>query len=283
MKVLLVLITAISMISFLIWNRETPPKTLGKETKLSISPIEEVISKSLGASEGIYAVVFKNLRTNETYHLNDQRKFETGSLYKLWILGEVFDQTEKGLIGRNETLSDSINSLNARYGSTETTEGMATFALQDAIKEMIILSNNYAAFLLTDRITMASASGFLAKYNFKDSRVGGENLPTTTALDIASFFEKLYKGQLVNFTASAEMLNILKKQQLNQKMPKYLPPETKIAHKTGEVGDFSHDAGIIFTDKGDYILVILSETELPGYANEQIAKLSKVVYEYVIK
>lgn len=281
MKVLLVLVAAVSIIIFLLWNRSTPAKTLGESTKLKVSPIAEVISKSLKDIEGTYAVVFKNLKTGETYYLNDQIKFATGSLYKLWIMGEVYEQIEDGFIDKNETLSNGIDSLNTKHGSSETTGGTVTFALRDAIDEMITVSNNYASFLLTDRITLSSVSGFLVKYGFSKSVVGGKDLPTTTAFDIANFFEKLYKGQIVSPKVSLEMLEILKNQRLKQKIPKYLPSKAKIAHKTGEVDNFSHDAGIVYTNQGDYILVVMSETDLPGVANDRIAEISRAVYEYV--
>jgi len=281
MKVLMIFVVTVVIIIFLFWFKNPAPQTLGESIKSKISPIAEVILKTLKDAQGTYAVVFKNLKTGDVYHLNDQKKFAAGSLYKLWILGETYAQIEGGLIARDETLNDSLDSLNQRYGSSESSGGMVTFALQDAIKEMITVSNNYAAFLLTYRITIASTSSFLTEYGFKDSLVGNEGLPTTTALDMANFFEKIYRGKIINPTASSEILEILKKQTLNQKIPKYLPPETKIAHKTGEVENFSHDAGIVFTDKGDYILVVMSETDLPGFANEEIAKLSKAVYDYV--
>lgn len=81
--------------------------------------------------------------------------------------------------------------------------------------------------------------------------INGEN-PTTTSFDIALFFEKLYKGELANEENTQKMLDLLKKQELNNKLSKYLPEEIDVAHKTGEIGWFSHDAGIVYTNYGDY-------------------------------
>ncbi|MEM4270897.1 MAG: serine hydrolase, partial [Candidatus Pacearchaeota archaeon] len=79
---------------------------------------------------------------------------------------------------------------------------------------------------------------------------------------------------------SGEMLALLKKQNLNSKLPKYLPENTVVAHKTGELGEYSHDAGIVYKDSGDYIIVVLSKTQKPLDANEKIAQISKAVYDY---
>ncbi len=86
-----------------------------------------------------------------------------------------------------------------------------------------------------------------------------------------------------NTDSTARMLDLLKKQKLNNKIPKNLPPELVIAHKTGELGWFSHDAGIIYSEKGDYIIVVMSESSIPKAAEDRIADLSKNIYNYFLK
>ena len=76
------------------------------------------------------------------------------------------------------------------------------------------------------------------------------------------------------------MIDILKEQTLNDRIPKNLPQQTEVAHKTGELFGFKHDAGIIFGKKGDYIIVVLSETKNPKLSAEKIAKFSKEVFDY---
>jgi hypothetical protein len=46
---------------------------------------------------------------------------------------------------------------------------------------------------------------------------------------------------------------------------------------------FTHDAGIVYTPKGDYIIVILSEADTPSDAEDEIGQLSEAVYEYFTK
>ncbi|MBI3981082.1 serine hydrolase, partial [Candidatus Microgenomates bacterium] len=102
----------------------------------------------------------------------------------------------------------------------------------------------------------------------------------STANDIALFFEKLYRGEIGNQETNQEMINLLKQQKLKNKVPKYLPKETVVAHKTGELGLFTHDAGIVFGRKTNYLITILSESNSPIGAEERIAKVSQAVYDY---
>ncbi|MGH7246239.1 MAG: serine hydrolase, partial [Candidatus Levyibacteriota bacterium] len=118
---------------------------------------------------------------------------------------------------------------------------------------------------------------------FSQSYIGkdGED-PTTTASDIALFFEKLYKGQMINSTYANTMLDLLKQQKLNEKIPKYLPDSVPVAHKTGELEGVTHDAGIIYAPNSPYILVALSDSDSPDFANERIAAVSQAVYNFFI-
>jgi beta-lactamase class A len=102
----------------------------------------------------------------------------------------------------------------------------------------------------------------------------------TTAKDIASFYKLLYNGKLIDEQSSQQMLEILKRQKLNDRIPKYLPNQTIIAHKTGELDGVKHDAGIVFTPKGDYIIVLMSDTANELVAAEIEANVSKAVWEY---
>jgi beta-lactamase class A len=143
---------------------------------------------------------------------------------------------------------------------------------------MIQISHNYAALLLTEQEGLSNVQKFLSDYTFNESSVGQP--PKTTAADIAAFFEKAYKGELVDPVYSAKMIELLKGQKLNGKLPKYLPDSIDIAHKTGELDSFSHDAGIVFSPNADYIIVILTQSEYPPGAVERIAAVSQSVYDY---
>src|SRR3989344_5323342 len=92
---------------------------------------------------------------------------------------------------------------------------------------------------------------------------------------MATVYEKLEKKQLVSSSASEAMLLLLKQQTLNDRIPKYLPESINVAHKTGELGGYKHDAGIVFTPKGDYIIVVLSKGDDPSVATERIATFSE--------
>ncbi|MBI2086062.1 serine hydrolase [Candidatus Daviesbacteria bacterium] len=256
-----------------------------KNTQVKISSLEETVGNALEGTKGTYAIAVKNLKTGEKYYLDEHRVFETGSLYKLWIMAVVYQQIQNGQLTEDQVLSEDVATLNDKFNidsdSAELTEGTITFTVRDALNQMITISHNYAALLLTEQIKLSSVATFLKDKGFSESIVGtnGES-PTATASDIALFYEKLYKGELANKQYTDEMIGLLKNQQLNDGLPKYISDKSMVASKTGDIGWFKHDAGIVFTDRGDYIIVIMSESDNPQAAQERIALVSKAVFDY---
>lgn len=275
-------------------SADTPPPTttLFKESfpTLSASPtvsptpkpsLASVIAASLTDTKGTYAIVVRNLSTGESYAYNADRPFATASLYKLWIMATAFSQIENGSLSLDEQLSSSIPDLNALFDISpeyaELTDGFISLSVQQALTQMITISHNYAAMLLTKRITLSQVDTFLSSHGLMESSTGEP--PTSTARDIALFYDLLYENKLAGKITTEDMITLLKKQQLNEKLPKYLPDTVEIAHKTGELDYFSHDAGIVFGHK-PYIIVVMSDSDNPPAANERIASISNAVYSY---
>lgn len=87
------------------------------------------------------------------------------------------------------------------------------------------------------------------------------------------------------------MLTILRGQTNRSKIPAGLPEGIRSANKTGEMpegynlGCIENDIAIIFTDKSDYVLAVLSN-ELAGKneeARQLISQISSYIFEFLRK
>jgi beta-lactamase class A len=250
-----------------------------------VQGLEKVVKPLIQNEKGIYAVGIKNLKTGDEYYLNENKQFETASLYKLWVMATVFQKVGQGNLSLNQTLSANVTDLNKAFGidesDAELTEGVITNTVAGALNKMITISDNYSAYLLAANVRFSVVSQFLAANGFSSSRIG--NGAFTDVTDMVSYFEKLYNKQLVSEDASNQMMALLRQQQINDRIPKYLPDGTVVAHKTGELDGVKHDAGIVFSPKGDYIIVLLSDTNDLTHAAEVEANISKAVWEYFDK
>ena len=297
---LIVLIFTIFVVGYLLTQRSDSKKFIGfsnsptptpnncpMQKEVSSNGLKNAVLSQLQGNQGTYAVEIINLKTGESDYLNPNRVFGSASLYKLWVMAVVYQEVQEGKINENQILSDSYADLNKSFDidtdEATKTSGTMTSSVKTALYNMITISDNYSALLLTKKIGESSLSEFLTQNCFNQSKVGIRGRqPTTTAFDIGSFFQKLYNGQLANKKYTAEMIDLLQQQRLTDKLPKYLPygMQLSLAHKTGELDDFSHDAGIAYTPVGNYIIVVLSQSNSQDLANERIANISKSVFDY---
>ncbi len=247
--------------------------------------LSSTVQDSLRGTDGEYGILIKNLKTGEVYMQDENKSFVSASLYKLWLMGTAYTQFETGKLKPTDYIARDAGKLNTMFSiasdSAERTSGSVAMDASDAIYNAITVSDNYSALLLTSRVTIKELSKFQQITGMIHSTT--EVTPHTTPTDIGLFYEKLYNKTLVNSEASTKMLETLKQQKINDRIPKYLPPYIQVAHKTGELDGYKHDAGIVYTPQGDYIFVAMTNSNNPALAAERIAILSQRVYAYFTK
>jgi beta-lactamase class A len=90
----------------------------------------------------------------------------------------------------------------------------------------------------------------------------------STAREIGQLFARMAKGTLVSKEASALMIEILRKQQVNDRLPRYLGDGIEIAHKTGDGQPWvANDAGLMWV-KGEPIVVVVLAGQHRGSAHD---------------
>ncbi len=267
------------------------PSVVPAEIKID-SRLNEITSAHIPSGEGSYSVVVKNLQTGEEYLLNENKKYDSASLYKLWVMAVVYQEIKDGKLKEDDLLSAEVGKLNDALSTvtpTPTPEGFSaptvtgepekiSMTVGEALEKMITISDNYAAILLSSKVGSKKIANFIKDSGFTSSNY--KQPPQTTAHDMSLFFEMLYKGKIIDNEYSEKMIDLLKKQTLNDRIPKYLEDEVQVAHKTGELFGSKHDAGIVYSRNVDYIIVVLSETKDYKKAAENIAKYSEEIYEY---
>ena len=114
--------------------------------------------------------------------------------------------------------------------------------------------------------------------DFTKRRRGIENY--ICADDIRRVLEKIYAGKLINRRYSKMMLSFLKTQKINDRIPKLLPKVVTVAHKTGLERGVVHDAGIVFSPRGIFLICVLTY-KVRNYrvAKNFIARISYLTYQ----
>jgi beta-lactamase class A len=130
---------------------------------------------------------------------------------------------------------------------------------------------------------------------------GGHDNNVTTAEEMVELFRRIHTGDGldaigVDAGARATMREILLLQQLNDRMPRFLPPGTRVAHKTGSLSGpwaVRNDAGLLeLGERGTVALAFFTCTRTPAdqdpaassrfltSIDEEIAALTRAVYDH---
>ena len=178
----------------------------------------------------------------------------------------------------------------------------ATFPLKDAVRLMIVYSDNTATNMVLDQIGIPSTNARMAKLGFKETRINAKvfradtridqergkkyGLGSTTAREMVLLLELIDGGKVVSPAACKEMLGHLRACDDKEKMTRFLPPGTVVAHKTGSVNASKTDAGIMYLKSGPVALCVLTDANddkrwVPdNAAQELIGKIAKEVCDH---
>jgi beta-lactamase class A len=232
----------------------------------------------LGPDAGRYGVVVRNLTDGTEAAVQPDRVFYAASLYKLAILYEVYRQERQGRIDFSQTLTITEDAAEQDLGTLDLLGWSAgsVITVAQAIEAMITVSDNASAVLLGDLVGWHNVDQGLRELGLRSTRVNDPELPVTAA-DLARLLDRIACGQAVDEQASREMIELLTRQRVRDRLPALLPEGVVIANKTGNWTNATHDAGIVYSPRATYVIVVLSET---AWQSEPIAQLSAAVYAY---
>ena len=245
----------------------------------------------LSRIDGKVGFYYKNLVTGEVVKYNEKEPMLAASLIKLTVLGEVFRGIENGEISENEVFTTRDEDKVPSCGALNYMDQGLKVTLKDLYTLMIILSDNYATNILIDRCKIENINDFIKENGLKNTvlkrkmfdSVGASNglENYTSAEDMALLLEKIYNGTLVSKKASAKMLEVLKNQRLNGKIPFFLSSgenKVQIAHKTGEDTNITHDVGIVLGKEPFIICFLGNEVNVPEF-ERVIQDMSLEIYK----
>ena len=208
------------------------------------------------AFSGEAGIVVQDGNTGKVLYEHDgDESVIAASLYKLGVLVEAERRVEAGTLHYSDPIAIEPEDV-TEDGSYEFPG--TTLTLDDALEQMITISDNGAALALVRilgarQINASLAALRIAPFHLaEDASEDNEASPRA----IATLFTLMAEGKLVSKAASGRMLVRLEHQKINDRLPAQLPPGTLVAHKTGNLGWATHDAGVIFGKDGAPLVVV---------------------------
>jgi beta-lactamase class A len=255
--------------------------------------LKNILENKVKHFKGRVGLVVEDLDMEWEIAFNEETLIPSASLVKIPIMLSCFYAARDGKIDLKGaiTLRSSEKVSGSRVLGKE--PAGSVFTAEELFNPMITQSDNAAANILIDFLGVDTLNTYFKKMglnntniarkmmDFEERREGEENY--TTAQDMAYLLEELYHKKFLNKDVSEKCLELLGQQRINDRIPRKLPKNgTFIAHKTGLERHICHDVGIVFTNKGNFLICILvkHENKLAKPAKKLISDISLVVYNY---
>lgn len=269
-----------------------------------VPPLAEQLATLAKQHKGQVAYAVKHLTTGEKIAVNADDVMPTASLIKFPIMAEAYLQVKEGRRKLDDKITLAKDDMVPGSGIlTEHFSPGASFSLRDAIRLMIVYSDNTATNLVLDQVGIKNVNDRMAAWGLKETRINAKvfkgsttsvdpdrtkkyGLGSTTANDMLVLFERLHKGELVSAEADKAMLEHLKKCDDDEKFPRFLPKGVVVAHKTGSVSNARTDAGILYFKEGPVLVCVLTNDNedkrfvKDNAGNKLCADMAKAIVEH---
>jgi beta-lactamase class A len=234
----------------------------------------DLVDARLASFPGRASIVAANGVTGEVLlTVDEDAPVFAASLYKLAVLLEAERRFDAGTLRPDELIT--ITAADQTEDGSFTAAGSA-LTIDEALERAIVISDNAAALALIRRLGIPAIHATLEREGIA-LRFTADGAMTTAAA-IATFFGELVRGSLVSRAASSRMLARLSRQRVADRFPAALPGAV-IAHKTGNLGFATHDAGIV-RGPGDtpIVLVVLTWDSGEQEAIDLIREVAVLIY-----
>lgn len=209
-------------------------------------------------------------------------QFIAASIYKLGILVHVESLVEAGRLAYTDTIEIQPEDI-TEDGSYEIAGTVLT--IDEALEAMITLSDNGTALALWHSLGPDNINATLQKLGLAAFHIARDDDDdhVVTPRVIGQYFTLLAQRKLVSAAASDRMLARLERNQINDRLPAELPAGTVVAHKTGNLGFVTHDAGIIYTAQGPRVVVGMTANTDEEEAVHFLGGLGALVFSAVLE
>jgi beta-lactamase class A len=236
------------------------------------NPLDAQIRAEVAGFKGKVYLFAKNLDTGETYSYNGDERVRTASTIKIAIMIEAWARVAEG---KAKWTDELVLTKAARYSGSgilpEMSDGLR-LSLQDCVRLMMLLSDNTATNMVLDFLGTDSVNERMNTLGFKSTRLmrrvggGGDTregkipdnkrfgLGATTPHEMVDILEKLDRGQIINGSASKEMIDLMKREQGRFAIGRTIPDT--VATKYGALDALRSCIGIIYSKQGRVAMAI---------------------------
>jgi beta-lactamase class A len=199
---------------------------------------------------GVSMIELSGQHRNASY--NNDHQFITASTYKLFVAYSTLKRIESG----EWQWSDQID------GGRDLTK---------CFDDMIVKSDNACGVALLHKVGYETITSVMHAIGLTNTTFLKGDSPLTTPGNLADFLAALQSGQLLSPSSTDTLLSAMKRNVYRQGVPAGIP--ATVADKVGFLYALLHDASVVYSPSGTYVLVIMTD----GSSWGTIADLAKKI------
>lgn len=246
--------------------------------------IENEIEKNVKEGNiGEASIYFRDLNNGPWFGYNEKEEFSPASLMKVPLLIAYLKMSEydHDLLNKSINSGELDNLISQNIIPAKSIQSNKAYTIRELLDYMIRYSDNLATTVLIQNINPVILDDIYSDLSLKIPSWGNtENYMTVQ--DYSSFFRILYNASYLNRENSELALEILSESVFNDGLVAGLPKNTSIAHKFGErvLTDSKqlHDCGIVYNEKGDYLICIMTRGQDFNKMKTFLQDISFLVY-----
>lgn len=252
------------------------------------------IKKYLESRIGEYSFFFEDLKSGYVYGYNENVSMTAAGCMKLPIAVSLIKAVEDKKVDFMDKIK--IQTSDKVYGTGIIHEfNEREYTVFELMVIMLIQSDNTAANKIIDIVGMEQINEDIITMGLKNTRLNRktndertaitdvENI--TTAYDLSKIWKHLSNGTFLNKDNGQMLIDILRRQQIKNKLALYIPDDLKIeiSSKTGDKKGVENDTAYLELPKGKFVFTILSQN-IPNsvYGTVSLAKCGKMMWDDVM-
>ena len=179
----------------------------------------------------------------------------TASTYKLFVAYSALKRVEAGTWSWNDVDIATGRNLAACFD------------------DMIVKSDNACAEALLQKIGFRTITNEMRGLGLTNTSFLSGDSPTTTSGDLGIFLATLESGQMFSAASKDRLLSAMKRNIFRQGIPS--GASGVVANKVGFLNGLLHDASVVYSPSGTYVLAVMSD----GSSWGAIADLNRQIEE----
>lgn len=257
-----------------------------RNTEAKYREFEAELKKILGEEEKNISVYLYCPDLDKNPYCYQARPMNPASMIKLFVLAKAMEDADDGKLKLTDKLTLTESNMVDGAGSVIGRGEMSAVSVKELLGLMISESDNTATNMLIDRLGMEEINKYLTENRYTDTILQHKMMLYNSGLrnyssvrDIGDLLTKIYRHECVDEDYDEMMIEFLLKQQDRECFPVALP-SWQIAHKTGEVTGVYNDGGIFYGSQGNFVLVIMSESDIGrAFVIEKMQAVAKLAAE----